>query len=88
MQAWILSLVLCAAAPTADGSYCSAMPLAFGLSREMCHMQRIQWSQHASRPRLECFFDPELTARLSEEEGDGEDELEDDVSELTRRQSF
>jgi hypothetical protein len=80
MNVWILSLLICGTTPMADGSYCKAMPLDYGLSREACQAEMERWRQHPSKPRLEYTEDPALSAMLEEGETDelesGEDEEE------------
>lgn len=68
MNAWVLSLIVCAATPAADGSYCTATPLQFGLSREACRQEIGGGRDRASHTRLECTNDPGLTAALIERE--------------------
>jgi hypothetical protein len=73
MNAWILSLVICSAAPQPPGDACIAHVLAFGLTRQQCLVQLDRWSRHRARPRLECFEDPALTAELHDNEADDRD---------------
>lgn len=70
MNAWVLSMIICSAAPAADGSFCNANALAFGLTETQCRAEVQRWSRHAARPRLECTNDPALTAYLAEHESE------------------
>ena len=67
MNTWILSLILCSAAPAPDGSYCQAKPLEVGITRQEC--QAALASRRADSPgsRVECTNDPALVTVLKQE---------------------
>ena len=72
MNAWILSLIICSATPTPAGDYCQAVPLRYGVARQVCEAELEKWRGHRSKPRLECVEDPALVAALVEREDDEE----------------
>ena len=79
MNAWVLSLIMCAATPQADGSYCEAVALRYAISREECRAEIATWSRHLTSMRLECTEDPALSAALEEMEREEQDESRHDV---------
>lgn len=82
MNAWILSLIICSASPMPDGSYCSVIPLDYGLSREACLAGMEDWRSHVSGPRLECTEDAELSELL--QQGDEDRQVEPPKSPLDK----
>jgi hypothetical protein len=77
MNAWILSLIICSAAPSPAGDYCRTVPLLYGVTRQSCQAELEKWRGHRSQPRLECIEDPSLVAALAEQEDDETVELDD-----------
>ncbi len=76
MNAWVLSVILCSAAPSSAGDYCQAIALRYGVTREACHAELEKWRDHPARPRLECTEDPGLVTFLAEQEDDGQVEID------------
>jgi len=73
MNAWVLSLIICAAAPLPDGGYCETRAVDYGLSREQCQAALAVETRRVKPPmRLECTEDPDLSARLEEIDSDGQ----------------
>jgi hypothetical protein len=69
MNAWVLSLIVCAATPMPDGSYCETRAVDYALSREQCKAALAAERQRIKPPmRLECTEDPALSAALEEME--------------------
>jgi hypothetical protein len=79
MNAWVLSLIMCAATPQADGSYCEALALRYALSREQCRAEVATWAPRLSHMKLECTEDPALSAALEEMEHEEQDEGQHDA---------
>lgn len=74
MNAWVLSLIICAATPQADGSYCETLALRYGITGSECRADVAAWGPRLPSMRLECTEDPALSAALEEmdrEEQDG-----------------
>lgn len=71
MNAWVLAAIVCSATPQADGSFCAAKALDFGISRDVCQAERQRWSGRFPNIRLECTEDPQLVTMLEEQEGEG-----------------
>jgi hypothetical protein len=71
MNAWVLAALFCSATPQADGSFCTAKALDFGISREACLAARERWSARFPTIRLECTEDPQLVTMLEEQADDG-----------------
>lgn len=75
MNAWVLSLIMCAATPQPDGSYCETRALGYALSREECRAALAAENRRIVPPmRLECTEDPALSAALEEMEREGQEE--------------
>ena len=71
MDSWVLTAIVCSAIPQADGSYCTAKALDYGISREVCQSERQRWSGRFPNTRLECTEDPQLVVMLKEQDADG-----------------
>ncbi len=71
MNAWVLAAIVCSATPQADGSYCNAKALDYGISREVCYSERLSWGARFPNVRLECTEDPQLVTMLEEQNDDG-----------------
>ena len=73
MNAWVLSLIICAATPLPDGGYCETRAVDYGLSREQCQAALAVEARRTRPPmRLECTEDPSLSAQLEETNSDGQ----------------
>jgi hypothetical protein len=72
MNAWVLSLIICAAAPLPDGGHCEARAVDYALSREQCKAALVAEGRRIRPPmRLECTEDPALSAALEEMDREG-----------------